>query len=108
MERHEKHGYEYPHNDLTSAKYIPEKCCKVTISVTNRQYPMQIPRWLFSDSLYADMSPDAREACTWAAAAVLIPIVLLVPVECGDPGHFAIGQRKVENRDVLPDMIRVA
>lgn len=28
-------------NDLTSAKYISEKCGKVTIAVTNNQMPMQ-------------------------------------------------------------------
>ena len=30
-------------NDLTSAKYISEKCGKVTIAVTNNQIPMQPP-----------------------------------------------------------------
>ena len=39
---------------------------------------------------------------------MLIPVVLLVPVECGDSSHFAIGQREVENRDVLPDMVGIA
>ena len=48
-------------NDLTSAKYISEKCGKVTISVLNNQMPM-MP--LFSPVYSSTEEPKAEQPKT--------------------------------------------
>ena len=39
---------------------------------------------------------------------ILVPIVFFVFIQSGNGFHFLPGQLKIENRDVIPDVVRIA
>ena len=92
-----------------SAEFCDDKMCQFDNHKNHYRIGLYLPGSPFIMAVFPSFRALLLIAKTFiVCSSFLIPIVLFIPVQCGDLCHFLIGQLEAEQIKVFPDMVGVA